>query len=82
MMLGMNDRPEHLDLSRAAGADGYLLKSARNEEIIERVAAARHITQLRSSSRETEPVGAYAGDGTRIGTRHAGSPPWKLHCMQ
>jgi len=56
MMLTMSDRPEHVDLSRAAGADAYLLKSAPNEEIIARMAAARRIARQRSSSLETARV--------------------------
>jgi len=54
MMLTMIDRPQDVDLCYVAGADAYVLKGAPNEELIERVAAARHIAQLRSSSRETE----------------------------
>jgi two-component system phosphate regulon response regulator PhoB len=56
MMLSMSDRQQDVDLCRVAGADDYILKSASNEEIITRVAHARHITQLRSSARETERV--------------------------
>jgi CheY-like chemotaxis protein/HPt (histidine-containing phosphotransfer) domain-containing protein len=54
MMLTVSDRPQDADLCRAAGADAYVLKSASNEEIIARVAAARQITQRRSASLETE----------------------------
>jgi PAS domain S-box-containing protein len=56
MILSACDRPEDVDLSRAAGADEHVLKSAPNEEIIARMAAAQHIAQLRYSSREIERV--------------------------
>jgi PAS domain S-box-containing protein len=56
MMLTMVDRPQDVDLCYVAGADAYVLKGAPNEELIERMAAAQHIAQLRSSSRETERV--------------------------
>jgi CheY-like chemotaxis protein len=46
MMLSASDRPEDLDLSRAAGADAYVRTSAQTKEIIARMATARHITQL------------------------------------
>jgi PAS domain S-box-containing protein len=53
MMLTVSDGQQDVDLCRAAGADAYILKSAPNEEFIARIADARHITQQRSSSRET-----------------------------
>lgn len=56
MMLSASDRPEDVDLSRAAGADAYLLKSAPNAEIIARMAAGLQIAQLRSLARETVRV--------------------------
>jgi CheY-like chemotaxis protein len=57
MMLSGSDQPEDLDLSRAAGADTYVLKGAPKEEIITRMAAARHITRQRSSAREAANKG-------------------------
>jgi PAS domain S-box-containing protein len=54
VMLTMSDRQQDGDLCRAAGADAYVLKSAPNEEIIACLAAARQITQPRSSSRKAE----------------------------
>jgi signal transduction histidine kinase/CheY-like chemotaxis protein len=57
MVLSVNDRPEDIDSSRAAGADIYVLKSAANEEIMECLAAARHITQARSRARDTTGAG-------------------------
>jgi PAS domain S-box-containing protein len=54
ILLTASDRPEDAELGRAAGADEYILKSAPNTAIIARIAAAQHITQQRSSPRETE----------------------------
>jgi PAS domain S-box-containing protein len=51
VLLTTSDQPRDVDLCREAGADVYVLKSAANEEIIACMATARHVTQLRSSSR-------------------------------
>jgi PAS domain S-box-containing protein len=56
MVLSASDRQQDMDLSHEAGADAYVIKSAANEGIIECMAAARRIVQLRSSSRETKPA--------------------------
>jgi PAS domain S-box-containing protein len=56
MMLTVINGPEDVDLCYEAGADAYVFKSAPHEEFIERMSAAKHIAQLRVSSRETEHV--------------------------
>jgi CheY-like chemotaxis protein len=56
MMLTASDQQQDMNLCREAGADAYVLKGAPNEEFITRMAAARHITQLRFSPRETTRV--------------------------
>jgi len=45
--MSANDRPEDVDLSREAGADAYVIKSAPNAEIIACMALAQHMTQQR-----------------------------------